>query len=76
MLKDDIFMLYAMECEGELPTRMGQLNSVVKMMRKVADPNDFATQCAVYDAVGLDSDTLTEDEVKYIVDKVVEARYR
>ena len=69
---DEVFMLYAMECEGELPTRMGQLNGIVKRMRAADDPNDFAVQKAAYDAVGLDSDTLTDEEINYIVTKVAE----
>ena len=27
---NDIFLAYAMECEGDLPTRTGRLNQVVK----------------------------------------------
>jgi hypothetical protein len=34
------------------------------------DPNDFPTQIAAYDAAGLDSDTLTDDEVDYMVKEI------
>jgi hypothetical protein len=66
-VEDRAFSLYAMECEGDLPTRRGKINQVIKMMA-AAGPmcNDFETQCAIYDEVGIDSDTFTEEEVSYI----------
>jgi hypothetical protein len=32
--------------------------------------NDFATQCRIYDEVGIDSDTLSDAECDYIVREV------
>lgn len=65
------FNLYAMECEGELSTRQGKINKVIKLM-VAAGPmcNDFATQCKIYDEVGIDSDTFTDQEVQYIESEV------
>lgn len=70
MVNNDAFFLYAMECEGDLPTRKGKLNKVAKMLAASDQPNDFRTQCVIYDAVGIDSDTFTDDEVLYILNEV------
>lgn len=70
-VEDRAFSLYAMECEGELPTRRGKLNQVVKMLIAAGpEANDFAKQCEIYDAVGIDSDTFTDDEIIYITREV------
>ena len=67
----DVFWAYAMECEGDLPTRQGKINKVIKLM-VAAGPmcNDFATQCKIYDKVGIDSNTFTDQEVQYIESEV------
>ena len=61
------FNLYAMEKEGLLPTRQGKIEQVINLM-VAAGPmcNDFAIQCAIYDKVGIDSDTFTDAECEYI----------
>lgn len=66
-VEDRAFSLYVMECEGDIPTRQGKINKVIKLMA-AAGPmcNDFATQCDIYDEVGIDSDTFTDQEVEYI----------
>lgn len=65
------FNLYALECEGETTTRQGKINKVIKLM-VAAGPmcNDFATQCGIYDEVGINSDTFTDQEVQYIESEV------
>ena len=66
------FNLYAMEKEGHVPTREGKLNQIINKM-VAAGPimcNDFATQCRIYDEVGIDSDTLSDAECDYIVREV------
>lgn len=52
--------------------RTEQLNEVARRLAKADDPNDFATQCAIYDAVGIDSDTFTKYEINYIVERIAE----
>ena len=70
-VEDRAFSLYAMECEGEIPTRRGKLNQVAKMLVAAGpEANDFAKQCEIYDAVGNDSDTFTDDEIIYITREV------
>ena len=66
-VEDRAFSLYAMGCEGDTTTRQGKINKVIKLM-VAAGPmcNDFATQCDIYDEVGIDSDTFTDQEVQYI----------
>lgn len=72
----EAFNLYAMECEGLLPTRQGKINQVIKLM-VAAGPmcNDFATQCDIYNKVGIDSDTFTDQEVEYIESEVAKRVY-
>ena len=61
-------MLYAMEQEGDLPTRTGKIQKVIKLLAAQGPIlcNDFKTQCEIYDLVGIDSDTFTEREINYI----------
>lgn len=70
--ENEAFTMYAMECEGDMLTRQGKINKVIKLM-VAAGPimcNDFATQCEIYNQVGIDSDTFTDEEVEYIVGEV------
>lgn len=74
MIGDTAFWLYAMESEGDLPTRRGKIEKVIKLLAQSADPNDFATQCAVYSAARIDSDTFTDSEINYIEREVARRR--
>lgn len=70
--ENEAFTMFAMECEGDLLTRKGKINKVIKLM-VAAGPvmcNDFATQCEIYNQVGIDSDTFTDEEIEYIVGEV------
>lgn len=69
--ENENFTMYAMECEGDMLTRRGKINKVIKLM-VAAGPmcNDFATQCDIYDEVGIDSDTFTDQEIEYIESEV------
>lgn len=66
MLNDPAFMLYAMECEGDVDTRQGKINKVVKILSQSANPNDEMTQMAAFDSVGLNSYSLSNSEIEYI----------
>ena len=68
------FWLYAMEQEGLTDTRQGKIQKVIKLLAQSADPNDFATQCAVYASARIDSDTFTDAEVSYIEREVARRR--
>lgn len=68
--EDLAFTLFAMECEGDVDTRQGKINKVIKLLAATEDPNDFEIQCRIYDEVSIDSDTFTEDEVQFIIREV------
>ena len=70
--ENEEFTMFAMECEGDLLTRRGKINKVIKLLVAAGpeDCTDFDVQCAIYDSVGIDSDTFTDDEVKYIEEEV------
>lgn len=60
--EDRAFSLYAMDC-----SRKQQIEKVIDLMAAQGDQcNDFEIQCQIYDIVGIDSDTFTEQEVNYI----------
>lgn len=71
---DPAFYLYAMECEGDLPTRQGKINKVIKILAAVPDPNDFEVQCMAYDYAGLNSDTLSPAEIQYMENEIAKRR--
>ena len=64
------FLIFAMECEGDVDTRQGKINRVIKELAACDDPNDCVTQCRIYDEVGIDSDTFTVNELTYIEEEV------
>lgn len=63
------FMLYAMECEGDLSTRTSKIEKFIKLLAASDNPNDPVTQYNICDQVGLDSNSFTEKEIKYIEEK-------
>jgi hypothetical protein len=70
---DDLFLMYQMECEGDLLTRRGRLNKAIKELAAADDPNDYATQLSIFTANDLLP--LNANEIEYIeneVDKWVE----
>lgn len=69
-MNNTAFSLYAMESEGDLPTRRGKIERVIKELLASDDPSDFQVQCAIYDKVGIDSDTFTDEEINYIETEV------
>lgn len=71
---DLAFMGYVFEQEGMTTTRQSKINKVIKLLAQSADPNDFATQCAAYNAARIDSDTFTDSEINYIEREVARRR--
>lgn len=71
---DLAFMCYVFEQEGIMPTRRGKIEKVIKLLAQSADPNDFSTQGAVYNAARIDSDTFTDSEINYIEKEVARRR--
>ena len=55
--------------------RSQQLTDIVQQLSTINDdPNDFLVQQSIFRAVGIDSDTLTDQEVKYIEREVSRRR--
>ena len=69
-MNNTAFSLYAMENEGDLPTRRGKIERVIKELLASDNPGDFQVQCAIYDKVGIDSDTFADEEINYIETEV------
>lgn len=66
---DNIFLAYAMECEGDLPTRTGRLNKVVKeLVEFVRDTGaeEISTEYIDYLLDKYDLDNLSEYEQNYL----------
>lgn len=61
-VEDRAFSCYTM--------RQQQIDEVVNLLAATEDPNDFETQCRIYDEVGIDSDTFTENEIQFIIREV------
>ena len=51
-----------------------QIEDFINALAATSDPNDYFNQYAVAQCVGLDLDTLTSDEIKYI-EREVAKRY-
>lgn len=70
--ENEAFTMYAMECEGDMLTRRGKIEKVIRLLAECGPTgcNDFDVQCQIYDDVGIDSDTFTDEEVKYIEEEV------
>lgn len=51
-----------------------QIEDFINALAATSDPNDYFNQYAVAQCVGLDPDTLTSDEIKYI-EREVAKRY-
>lgn len=57
-INNTAFTFYAM--------RQQQIEDVINLLVITDNPNDFETQREVYEAVGINSDSFTSDEIKYI----------
>lgn len=60
--EDVAFSLFAMECEGDLPTPRGKLNKVIKLLRE----DDTLDIDEALEEVDLDYDDLTNEDIIYI----------
>ena len=51
----EAFNLYAMECEGDIPTRRGKINKFIKLLKMYPGANDdWAIQQSCLDRAGID----------------------
>ena len=51
-----------------------QIEDFIDALAATSDPNDYSNQCAAAQCAGLDPNTLTSDEIKYI-EREVAKRY-
>lgn len=69
MMNYQEFFMYAMETEGDLPTRRGKIQKVIKLLAECEDPDDADTQERVFTAAGIDF-ALTDKEQRYVAQEV------
>lgn len=50
--------------------RQQQIEDVINLLVEAPDPNDYSTQIDAYAAVNLNSDTLTDNEVEYMIKEI------
>ena len=60
------FMLYAMEQEGDLPTRQGKINKAIRMLKQHPDRNHPDVQADILACCGLTHADLTWEDIQYI----------
>ena len=63
---DNIEMAYQMECAGDLPTRRGKIEKIIRLLAETGDPNNLETQNRIFTSVGLDIEDLSDDEIEYM----------
>lgn len=51
-----------------------QIEDFINVLAATSDPNDYSNQCTAAQCAGLDPNTLTSDEIKYI-EREVAKRY-
>ena len=56
--------------------RISRIERVISLLVATDDPNDFETQCIVYEAVGIDSNSFSRDEIAYIENEISKRWYR
>jgi hypothetical protein len=77
MINDLPFMMYAAECEGDMPTRTGKINRFIKLLAAAPNPNDLTVQSRVAKNCDIDLYSLNLTERKYIeseVNRLLEGR--
>lgn len=68
MINDLPFMMYAAECEGDIPTRTGKINRFIKLLAAAPNPNDPIVQLNI--AKDCDIVDLSSTERNYIESEV------
>ena len=63
-------MLYAMEQEGDLPTRQGRINDFINKLSAAEDNTNPYVQERIRDMTNIESLFLTPDEIQYIENNV------
>lgn len=64
-------LFYMAEAEGELPTRTGRLNAVIKDIKKIPAPTiDSYTLISILNKNGIELKSLTQKEFNYILNGI------
>lgn len=64
-------LFYMAEAAGELPTRTGRLNAVIKDIKNVPTPTvDSDTLISILNKNGIELKTLTQKEFNYILNGI------
>lgn len=70
MLNNPAFMLYAMECEGDIDTATGKRNRVIKNLRQRSSYELITKDDVFYEAAAAGLDNLSPEEVEEILEEV------
>lgn len=60
--------LYVAEEEGNIPTRRGKMNKVIKLI--LENPEDVSSYIDKFEEAGLDISTMTKSEMEYITKEI------
>ena len=70
MFDNPAFMLYAMECEGDIDTPIGKKNKLIKDLRQRATWAPISESDVCREAVNLGLGNLTDQEIEDILNEV------
>lgn len=70
MFDNPAFMLYAMECEGDIDTPIGKKNKLIKDLRQRATWAPISESDVCREAVNLGLGILTDQEIEDILNEV------
>ena len=70
MFDNPAFMLYAMECEGDVDTYTGKRNKLIKNLRQRATWAPITESDVCREAVNLGLGNLTDQEIEDILNEV------
>lgn len=70
MFSDPAFMLYAMECEGDVDTYTGKRNKLIKDLRQRATWAPITESDVCREAVAAGLGILTDEEINDILNEV------
>ena len=70
MFSDPAFMLYAMECEGDVDTYTGKRNKLIKNLRAQAQWAPITESDVCGEAIAAGLGILTDEEINNILNEV------
>ena len=67
---DNIEMAYQMECVGDIPTKRGKMEKIIRLLAETDDPNNLEVQNNIFTSVGLNIEDLTSAEIQYMENEI------